>query len=260
MTMDTFYEYSTPPKKSSIFLNARDQYRSRFMIAGILAGVLLESTAMIILREPSTLCILFSWATNCWFDFLIEFSIFLTNFLAGKYYSSPRFSSRLFWLILMSVFLMLSLWSETAPNLPKKQEHTELERSFALTLQSSIAFVTSLFGWLALATIIFVMTGSQYCVDFQPFFSSLRNVIVNVIVFVGACSLGANTCLFIASLIGAIPVVYDATVFLSLVVCRLVLIVAAWIQEKLIFEDVETTRIEKETEKGDDTQQYSIIC
>jgi hypothetical protein len=136
---------------------------------------------------------------------------------------------------------MPSLWLEATPNLPKEEERTELERSFAAyTLQSSIAFVTALSVWLALAAIIFLM---------------------NVIVFVGACSLGANTCLFIASLTGLIPVDYDVTVFLSLVLCRLVLIVASWIQEKLMVEDVETiTRIEKQTEKGDDTLQYSCIC
>jgi hypothetical protein len=226
------------------------------MITGILAGVLLESAAMIILRKPSTLCILFSWATNYWFDFFILFSIFLTNFRAGKYYGSPRIKSLLFLLILMGVFLMQSLWWETAPNLPKEQEHTELERSFAYTLKSSIAFVASLSAWLVLATIIFLMTGSQYYLAFQPLFSFLRNVIV----FIGACSLGANTCVFIASLTGVLPVVYDVAVFLSLVLCRLVLVVAAWIQEKLMFEDVETTRMEKQTEKGDDSLQYSFIC
>jgi hypothetical protein len=148
---------------------------------------------------------------------------------------------------------MQSVWSETTPNVPKKQEHAELERSFAYILQSSIAFS----GCLALATIIFLMVaGSQHYLVFQPFFSFLRNAIV----FVGACSLGANTCLVTASLIGAIPVVYDVTVFLSLVVCRLVLIVAVRIQEKLMFEEVETMRIEKQTEKGDDTLQYSFIC
>jgi hypothetical protein len=125
-----------------------------------------------------------------------------------------------------------------------------------LTVQPSIVFVTSLSAWLALATIIFLMKGRQYYLAFQRFFSFIRNLIV----FVGACSLGANACLFIASLTGAIPVVYDVTAFLSLVLCRLVLIVAPWIQEKLMFEDVETTRIEKETEKGDDTLQYSFIC
>jgi hypothetical protein len=225
------------------------------MIAGILAGVLLESTAMVILHKPSTLCILFSWAINFWFDNFILFSIFLTNFRAGKYYGSSRIKSLLFLLILMSVFLIQSLWSETTPNLPREQEHTELERSFAYTLKSSIAFVTSLSAWLVLATIILLMTGRQYYLAFQPFFSFLRNVIV----FIGACSLGANTCVFIASLTGAIPVVYDVTVFLSLVLCRLVLIVALWIQEKLMFEGVETTRIEKQKEKGDDTLQYSFI-
>jgi cation transporter-like permease len=49
----TFYEDSTSPKQSLILLDARDWYRSRSMIAGILAGVLLESTAMIILRKPA---------------------------------------------------------------------------------------------------------------------------------------------------------------------------------------------------------------
>jgi hypothetical protein len=218
------------------------------MIAGILAGVLLESTAMIMLRKPSTLCIFLSWAISYWFNFLIMFSMFLT------YYGSLRITSLLFLLIPMSVFLMQSLWSEATPNLPKEQEHTELERSFAY---SSIAFVNSLSGLLALATVIFLMTGNQYYLAFQPFFSFLRNAIV----FVGACSLGANTCLFIASLIGAIPVVYDVKVFSSLVLCRLILIVATWIQEKLMFEDVETTRIENnQTEKGDDTLLYSFIC
>jgi hypothetical protein len=145
---------------------------------------------------------------------------------------------------------------EATPNLPKEQELTELERGFNYTVQSSIVFVSSLSDWLAFLSIIFFKTASQYCRAFQPFFLFLRNAIV----FVGACSLGANTCLFIASLTGAIPVVYDVTVFLSLVLCRLVLIVAAWIQERLMFEDVETTRIEKQTEKEDDTWQYSFIC
>jgi hypothetical protein len=157
----------------------------------------------------------------------------------------------------MGVFLLQSLLLEATPNLPKDQEHTKLEQKSAYTLQYSIAFLTSLSGWLALASLIFLMKGRQYYLAFQPFFSFLRNVIV----FVGACSLGANACVFIASLTGAIPVVYDVTVFLSLVLCRLVLIVASWIQEKLMFEDVEITRIEKQTEEGDDnTLQYSFIC
>jgi hypothetical protein len=226
------------------------------MIAGILAGVLLESTAMIILRQPSTICILFSWATNYWFDFLILFSMFLTNFRAGKHYSSRRISALLFLLILMTVLVMQSLWSQATPNLPKEQEFTELEQSFADTLQSSITFVTSHSGWLALSTIILLTTRVKYYISFQAFYAFLRNLIV----FVGACSLVENTCLFVASLIGAIPAVYDVTAFLSLVVCHLVLIVAAWIEEKIMFEEVETTRVEKETEEGDDTLQYSFIC
>jgi hypothetical protein len=91
---------------------------------------------------------------------------------------------------------------------------------------------------------------------FQSFFSFLRNAIA----FVGACSLGVNTCLLLASLIGLIPVVYDVTAFVFFVVCRLVLIAAAWIQEKIMFQDMETAMIEKEIEEGEDALEYSLIC
>ncbi len=82
-----------------------------------------------------------------------------------------------------------------------------------------------------------------------------------MIVFVGACRLGENACLLLAaSLIGLIPVVYDVTAFVLFVVCRLALIAAAWIQEKIMFQDMETAMSEKEIEEGEDAVEYSLIC
>jgi hypothetical protein len=241
----TVYEDSTTPKQSSMLLDATDWYRSPSMITGILAGVLLEKMVMITLPNPLHFCIFFSWTTNYCFGLLVVLSMFLTN--------SPRIKAGSFWeRLFITAVAVLLIFSVVTLFLPNKQEYTETERMFGIAVISSVYFVTYICSLLALAT------RSNYYWSFRRFFSLLRNVVV----FVGACSLGVNACLFIASLIGLIPVVYDETVFLALELCRsLVLIVAAWIQEKIIlFQEVKTTKSAKETEEGDDTLEYSFYA
>jgi hypothetical protein len=248
------YEDSTDPKRS-ILLDARDWYRSRSMIAGILAGVMLESTEMVLFPKPSTLCILFSLATSYWFGLLILFSLFLSGVTLSKYSNFPRIQVIFYCLALMAVTVLCSI-SEKPPDLPNKQEYTETERMLVYTAMSSIIFVKYMCGWLALATIIlFFTTRSPSYLSFRRFFSLLRNVIV----FVGACGIGVNICLYIACFIGFIPAVYDVTGFVSMIMCRLVLIVAVWMQEKIVFPEVEPTKSAK-TEEGGDTLEYSFIC
>jgi hypothetical protein len=219
------------------------------MIAGILAGVMLESTAMVLFPKPSTLCILFSLVTSYWFGLMILFSLFLSVF---KY---PGIQAVCYYLAVMVVTVLCSFLEKT-PDLPNKQEYTATERMLVYAAMPSITFVNYNCGWLALATIILFATRSPYYLSFRRFFSLLRNVIV----FLGACGMGVNICLYIACFIGFIPAVYDVTGFVSMIICRLVLIVAVLKQEKIMFPEVEPTKSAK-TEKGEHyTLKDPFIC
>jgi hypothetical protein len=225
------------------------------MIAGILAGVMLQSTAMIMLPQPSPLCILFSLATSYWFGLLILHSTILSVFTISKYSHCSRIQALFYCLAGMTVALLNSLL-EKPPDLPIKQEYTETEQMIVYATMSSILFVKYMCGWLALATIMLFATRSPSYPSFRRCFSLLRNTIV----FVGACCMGINICLYIAGFIGFIPAVYDVTGFVSLMLGRLVMIIAVWMQEKIVFPEVEPTKSEK-MEEGEDTHlEYSFIC
>jgi uncharacterized membrane protein (UPF0182 family) len=156
------------------------------------------------------------------------------------------------------VFILVTMSSPgITADLPK--DHTGTERKFSDA--ASLCVVLALTRVIILAGVILLMTRSQHW-SFNRFLFLLRHVIV----FFGACSLGASTCLFIACLIGALPAIYEMTTFVSLVVCHLVLssllMVVAWTQEKTMLEEMEIWRSrDTETkEEGDDIQeQYCFI-
>jgi hypothetical protein len=154
--------------------------------------------------------------------------------------------------IFLSVLILVMPSPGITPDLPKEYTRTEPNFSDA----ASICVVLALARVIILAGVIMLTTRSQHW-SFNRVLFLLRHVVV----FMGGCSLGANTCLFIACLLGALPAVYDLTTFVSLVVCHLVvsllLLVVAWTQEKIMFEDMENR--ETETKEGDDTLEYSLI-
>jgi hypothetical protein len=233
------------------------------MIAGILAGVVLESMTIIVLPEPSTLGILFVWATNDWFYFCVYYSMIVTTIRVLKDCSSLRIMAGIICCCFITpVFILVALPSPgITPDLPKA--YTGTERTFSdevyiwvvLFLARIILFCLVR----VLAGVLLTTTRSQHW-SFNRYLFLLRHVIV----FFGACSFGANTCLFIACLIGALPAVYEVTTFVSLVVCHsavsLLLIVVSWTQEKIMFEEMETSK-SRETKKkeGGDTLEYSFI-
>jgi hypothetical protein len=227
------------------------------MIAGILAGALLESIAMIILPNPSTVCILFVWATNDLVYFFVTCSQIITTIRVLKYCSPPRIMAGIICCFFIATVFILIVPSPggITPDLPK--EYTGTERKFSDAPSFCVAL--ALARVIVLAGLILLTTRSEHW-SFNRFFFLLRHLIV----FFVACSLGANICLFIACLIGALPAVYEVTRFVSLVVCllaiSLLLLVVAWTEEKITSEEMETSKSrETETEEGDDTLEYSLI-
>jgi hypothetical protein len=81
-----------------------------------------------------------------------------------------------------------------------------------------------------------------------------------VIVFVGAWGTAANACFYIGSLIGFVPAVNAVTTFVPIVLCRLLLIVVVWMQEKILFLEGETTAKSGKKEEVDDDLEYLFIC
>jgi hypothetical protein len=158
-----------------------------------------------------------------------------------------------FFIIAVAILRM----SVTTFELPKKQENTKTEPIFVFAAMSSIYFVTSICSWLAVATVILLTTLSHYDRSCRRFVY-LRG---KKIVFVGACSVGVHTCLFISSVIGLIPVYYDVMVCVSSGLgLSLVQFAAAWIQETIMFQEVETTKREIEAKEVDDTLEYVTVC
>jgi hypothetical protein len=250
----TLYEDPTAPKQSML-LEARDWYCARTMIAGILVGVVLESTAMNILPKPLHLCIFFSWATRNWFSVLIIYTMLLNTIRLMKSSSIPRSMALCFCLWISAVGIVRG--SVTTFEWTKKQEYTETERIFGFATMSSIYIVTTACGWLALATVVLLTTLSHYYRSCRRFFSFRRNAVV----FVGSCCLGVNTCLFISSVIGLIPRDYNVMVCLSLDLGHsLVLFVVSWIQETIMFREMGTTKREVEATNVDDTLECASVC
>jgi hypothetical protein len=129
------YKDPTTPKQS-ILLNASSWYRSRSMIAGIISGTLLESTAMIMVRNPSTICILLCLATSYCFPLLIILSMFFIGV------SSHQITNPLCCVMTVDLFMIvLSLLYTSTPNLPTNQEFTELEQMFVSAVKFSFTTV-----------------------------------------------------------------------------------------------------------------------
>jgi hypothetical protein len=255
--------------------DARYWYRSRSMIAGILAGIL--STAMIIVPKPFYFgSFVFLWAANNLFSVLLLYVMFLTNIALGIRTSHLCY----FWsycgttvvVILMLVLLHSAPDTTTTTTTPNDEPANEesmtneqqLERMVVYVTMSTIAFVNYVaFGWLALTTILFLTTSTTSTTTRQSHSNTISfqqfSFVRNGIVFVGACSVGGNTCLFLASfvighliIVPGVVLVYNVTAFMALVLWCLVLTVAVSMQEQIYFQErMETTTTNTTSEEDE---------
>ena len=284
-------ENQLPDHKSSsnssnlILLDARHWYRSKSLLAGLLLGCGLETLWMhlILPEDPRTITVIVSRMASYCFGLMTLLGMFLCLSFISAYRNNPaRLQSLLLWFGTMAITgSMLTYLSEHMPYLNRKDSYSLFERHMAKGLSFIVTRVTY-----SVMALLCYLVGLYFCKRQKYYQVVCRGfpILRRLVVFIGGFGMGANAALVLASFLGVIsPVTLDADgrVYDSgsgsapLAIFRIILMVAMWVQEKVVMDSKavassiaagegkdhsEPLLDKKQSEEECDMIEYSFLC